>query len=75
MRFLVSVMGGIIDLDECPICGEEFWYDYDGRTGEFTKLTMCRCDRIMVYVEEFLKSRGLLEEFEKYVEEMERRRL
>jgi hypothetical protein len=26
-------------------CGEEYWYDFDCRTGQYTKLSMCKCDR------------------------------
>ena len=29
----------------CPSCGEEYWYEFDCRTGEVTKLSMCACDR------------------------------
>jgi len=67
-------MVSVQDIKVCPTCGEEYWYDLDCRTGEFTKLSMCKCDRMIMYAEEFLKEKGLLEEFEKFVAEMEKER-
>jgi hypothetical protein len=63
------------DTDVCPVCGEEYWYDFDCATGKYTKLSMCACDRYVFDAEEFLKSKGLLEEFKKFHEERERERL
>ena len=67
---MVTVEG----IDVCPVCGEEYRYDFDCRTGEYTKLTMCKCDRIIEYAREFLEKKGLLDEFEKFVAEMEKER-
>ena len=67
-------MVSVQDIKVCPTCGEEYWYDLDCRTGEFTKLSMCKCDRMIMYAEEFLKEKGLLNEFEKFVAEREKER-
>jgi hypothetical protein len=56
----------------CPSCGEEYWYEFDLRTGEYTKLTMCKCDRFMRDAEEFLKMKGLWKEFLRFHEEREK---
>ena len=62
-------MSSVNNTDVCSACGEEFWYDVDLRTGEYTKISSCRCDRYVLFLEEFLKERSLLErakeEFEK----------
>jgi len=58
----------------CPTCGEEYWFDLDCRTGKYTKLSMCKCDRMIMYAREFLKEKVLLNEFEKFVAEMEKER-
>jgi len=50
----------------CPECKEEYWYELDCRTGEITKLTMCKCDRWIRDAKEFLKMKGLLDEFNKF---------
>jgi nuclear transport factor 2 (NTF2) superfamily protein len=65
---MVSVQG----TDVCPNCGEEYWYNFDCTTLEYTKLTACACDRFMCDAEEFLKNKGLWEEFLKFHEERER---
>jgi len=56
----------------CPVCGEVYWYEFDLRTGEYRKLTMCACDRFRANVEEFLKKKGLWSEFLKFHEEREK---
>jgi hypothetical protein len=65
-------MGSVQNVDVCPVCGEEYWYELDLRTGEYRKLTMCKCDRFARDVEEFLKTKGLWEEFLRFHEERER---
>jgi len=65
-------MSSVTNVDVCPVCGEEYWYDFDCRTGEYTKLSMCHCDRIRRDMEEFLKEKGLWEEFKKFHEEREK---
>jgi hypothetical protein len=65
-------MPSVQDKAVCPICGEEYWYEFDLRTGEYTKLTMCACDRYVSDAEEFLKMKGLWEEFLKFHEEREK---
>jgi len=67
-------MPRVTDTDVCPVCGEKFWYDFDCRTGEYSKITMCACDRRMWDAEEFLKMKGLYEEFVKFHEERENER-
>lgn len=64
-------MGSIVDTGVCPVCGEEYLYDLDLRTLEYTKLSACACDRFKHHVEDFLKKRGLWEEFLRYHEELE----
>jgi len=56
----------------CPVCGEEYWYELDLRSGEYRKLTMCKCDRFMRDAEEFLRSKGLWEEFKRFHEQREK---
>ena len=63
-------MAGILDSDVCQTCGEEYWYSYKGF--EYSKVSMCECDRYVRNVEEFLKQKGMLEEFERFHEERER---
>jgi len=65
---MVNVEG----IDVCSVCGEEYWFDLDCQTGEYTKLSMCKCDRIVEYAREFLKKKGLLDEFDKFVAEREK---
>ena len=60
--------------DVCMACGEEYWYQLDCRTGEYTKLSMCACDRRMANAEDFLKAKGLLQEFEDYHKKCEEER-
>jgi hypothetical protein len=60
--------------DVCYACGEEITYEFDCRTGEYTKMTMCACDRYSHDAEVFLKKRGLFEEFKKFHEELEAER-
>ena len=67
-------MPSVQGVDVCPVCGEEYWYDFDCRTGEYSKLSMCACDRWRYDAEEFLKMKGLFEEFKKFHEERERER-
>ena len=67
-------MPGVTNTDVCPKCGEEFWYGLDCKTFEYTALSECKCDRLQRYAEEFLKEKGLFEEFQKYVENMEKER-
>jgi len=55
----------------CPSCGEEYWYEFDCRTGEVTKLSMCACDRWIEDAKLFLKEKGLLDEFNKFHQERE----
>jgi hypothetical protein len=64
-------MPSVQNTDICPTCGEEFWYDFDCRTGEYTKISKCKCDREIEYAREFIEKKGLLDEFEKFVAEME----
>ena len=52
--------------DVCIVCGEEFWYQFDCRTGEYTKISQCACDRLMNDMVEFLREHGLYEEFQRY---------
>ena len=33
-------MVSVQDIAICPTCGEEYWYDLDCRTCEYTKLSM-----------------------------------
>jgi hypothetical protein len=56
----------------CPTCGEVYWYEFDCHSCEYTKISMCKCDRFMHDAEEFLKKKGLWEEFLKYHEEREK---
>jgi len=56
----------------CIVCGEEYLVDFDCRTGEVTKLSMCACDRWRADAEKFLKQKGLFEEFLKFHEEREK---
>jgi len=65
-------MAGITDTDICPVCGEEYWYDFDCTTGEYTKLSACACDRWRMDAEDFLKEKGLWEEFQRFHEEREK---
>jgi hypothetical protein len=67
-------MAHVDDTDVCPECGEEYLYEFDCRTGEYTKLSMCKCDRYVFDAEEFLKSKGLFEEFKKFHEERGKQR-
>ena len=65
-------MPTVQDTAVCPVCGEEYWYEFDLRTGEYRKLTMCACDRYVRDAEKFLKMKGLWEEFLKFHEEREK---
>jgi len=56
-------MSAVQDTEICMVCGEEYWYEFDCRTFEYTKLTMCKCDRELQKAKEFLKKKGLLKEF------------
>lgn len=62
-------MGSVQDTDVCPVCGWGYWYEYDLRTGEYTKLTMCRCDIECNVAMEILKEHGLFEEYKRRLEE------
>jgi proteasome assembly chaperone (PAC2) family protein len=64
-------MVGVSGVEVCPICGEEYEYYVDCTTMEYMK-SMCKCDRFAYDAEEFLKRRGLWEEFLKFHEERER---
>jgi hypothetical protein len=68
-------MTSVTNTDICPRCGEEFWYELDCRTFEYTVISECKCDRIQRCIEEFLKDKGLLEDFQKYVDDMEKERV
>jgi len=48
-------MSSVQDTDVCIVCGEEYWYDFDCRTGEYTKLSMCKCDRQREKLEQKIK--------------------
>jgi len=65
-------MTKVQDTRICDGCGEEYWYEFDCNTGEVSKLSMCACDRWIADAKEFLKEKGLLEEFEKFHEEREK---
>ena len=65
-------MVSLQDTAICLTCGEEYWFDLDCRTGKYTKLSMCKCDRMIMYAREFLKKKGLLDEFDKYMAEREK---
>jgi hypothetical protein len=67
-------MVSVQDTEVCPKCGEEYWYDFDCNTCEYTVLSMCACDRYAFDAEEFLKEKGLFEEFKAFHEERERER-
>jgi hypothetical protein len=72
----LEVVGMVVveDMDVCPNCGEEYSYEVNCSTGEYRKMSMCKCDRELFDAEEFLKGRGLLEEFRRFHEEMEKER-
>ena len=59
-------MSSVMNFDMCPFCNEEYWYDFDCKSSEYTKVTMCKCDRYKNNVEEFLRQKKLFEEFEKF---------
>jgi len=62
----------ISDTKVCMVCGEEFWYTFDCKTGEYTKTSACKCDRKAMFVEAFLEDRDLLETFNKEFKESEK---
>jgi len=64
-------MVSVQNTEICPTCGEEYWYDFDCQTCEYTKISKCKCDRMIEYAREFIERKGLLGEFEKFVAEME----
>lgn len=65
-------MVGVVDTEVCKVCGEEYWYSFEFPTG-YTKLTACKCDRFVTDVEDFLKEKGLWEEFLRFHEEREKK--
>jgi len=65
-------MSSVQNTEVCPTCGEEYWYDLDLRSCEYTKISQCHCDRIKKDMEDFLKEKGLWEEFKKFHIERER---
>jgi len=65
-------MSGVIDEGVCPQCGETYTYEFDTRSWEFSKLTACRCDRVVDYYIEFIKRKGLEQEFEEFKKEKEK---
>jgi len=67
-------MGGVQDTDVCKTCGEEYWYDFDTRTMQYSKLGSCYCDRATIDVKEFLKEKGLWEEFKEFHKRREKER-
>lgn len=65
-------MAGVTDQTVCSVCGETYWYEFNTRTGETTKLSYCLCDREMDYYREFLREKDLVEEFEEFRREKEK---
>ena len=46
----------LIGEDTCPICGEKYTYEFDPRTGEYRRLTMCGCEIKLKELEKKVKS-------------------
>ncbi|ADC64701.1 hypothetical protein Ferp_0527 [Ferroglobus placidus DSM 10642] len=65
-------MGSVTNTAICPVCGEEYWYDYDTRTGTTTKLSSCACDREIECMREFIRMKGLKDEFREFMREREK---
>lgn len=65
-------MGSVTDKGTCPVCGESYWYDFNYRTGETTKLSPCECDRKIGYCLEFIKAKGLEKEFQEFARKREK---
>jgi len=61
-------MVSVIDTDICPICGMEYWYEFDLRTGEYTKLTKCRCNIEHDVAIEIIERHGLSKEYQELLE-------
>mgnify|MGYP001606538793 CR=1 FL=1 len=50
-------MSSVQDTEVCLACNKEYLVDFDCRTGEYTKIGTCRCDRKFNVV---LRSRNIL---------------
>ena len=66
-------MTTVNDTNVCIACGEEYWYQFDCRTGIDTKISMCKCDRWAFCAEKFLDKHGLLGDFIKEFAKEERK--
>uniref|UniRef100_A0A7C2N9G6 Uncharacterized protein n=1 Tax=Archaeoglobus fulgidus TaxID=2234 RepID=A0A7C2N9G6_ARCFL len=55
-------MSGFIDDEVCPTCGETFAIEFDPKAG-YRKISQCYCDRLLGDVRDFLKEKGLWDEF------------
>jgi len=63
-------MSSVQNTAVCIVCGEEYWYDFDCRTGEYTKLSMCKCDRERERLRE--ENKKLKEELRKLKQKVKR---
>lgn len=62
-------MGSVENTRVCEVCGWEYWYEFDLRSGKYTKLSMCRCDIEKDTALELIEEKGLMKEYEERLKE------